>query len=244
MGLLEIDEIQANAILEMQLRRLAALERQKIVAEHDELQAKINEYNAILASPGAAAADRQRGAGRRSSTSSATTGARKLVPFDGDMSIEDLIAEEDIVVTITRGGYVKRTKTDDYRSQKRGGKGVRGHEAEAGRHRRPLLRLDDAPLAAVLHEQGPGLPGEGVRAAGRRPRRARPARGQPAGLPAGRADRPDPGDPRLRGGAVPGAGHQGRSGEEDPAQGLRLAALRRCHRDQPPRDRGRAPTTS
>ncbi|AGP56513.1 DNA gyrase subunit A [Streptomyces rapamycinicus] len=125
MGLLEIDEIQANAILEMQLRRLAALERQKIVQEHDELQAKINEYNAILASP-----ERQRqiiseeltaivekfGDDRRT----------KLVPFDGDMSIEDLIAEEDIVVTITRGGYVKRTKTEDYRSQKRGGKGVRG----------------------------------------------------------------------------------------------------------------------
>ncbi|BBA98727.1 putative DNA gyrase subunit A [Actinacidiphila reveromycinica] len=125
MGLLTIDEIQANAILEMQLRRLAALERQKIIAEHDELQAKINEYNAILASP-----ERQRqiiseelqaivdkyGDDRRS----------KLVPFDGDMSIEDLIAEEDIVVTITRGGYVKRTKTEDYRSQKRGGKGVRG----------------------------------------------------------------------------------------------------------------------
>ncbi|WPB92093.1 DNA gyrase subunit A [Streptomyces malaysiensis] len=125
MGLLEIDEIQANAILEMQLRRLAALERQKIIQEHDELQAKINEYNAILASP-----ERQRqiiseeltaivekyGDDRRS----------KLVPFDGDMSIEDLIAEEDIVVTITRGGYVKRTKTEDYRSQKRGGKGVRG----------------------------------------------------------------------------------------------------------------------
>src|SRR6478735_7741651 len=125
MGLLEIDEIQANAILEMQLRRLAALERQKIIQEHDELQAKINEYNAILASP-----EKQRaiiseeltalvdkfGDDRRS----------KLVPFDGDMSIEDLIAEEDIVVTITRGGYVKRTKTDDYRSQKRCGKGVRG----------------------------------------------------------------------------------------------------------------------
>ncbi|MDJ1131643.1 DNA gyrase subunit A [Streptomyces iconiensis] len=125
MGLLTIDEIQANAILEMQLRRLAALERQKITSEHDELQAKIDEYNAILASP-----ERQRqiigeeltsivnkfGDDRRS----------KLIPFEGDMSIEDLIAEEDIVVTISRGGYVKRTKTDDYRAQKRGGKGVRG----------------------------------------------------------------------------------------------------------------------
>lgn len=125
MGLLQIDDIQANAILEMQLRRLAALERQKITAEHDELQARIDEYHAILASP-----ERQRqiigeeltaivdkfGDDRRT----------KLIPFEGDMSIEDLIAEEDIVVTITRGGYVKRTKTVDYRAQKRGGKGVRG----------------------------------------------------------------------------------------------------------------------
>ncbi|CAM5380021.1 DNA gyrase subunit A [Streptomyces californicus] len=125
MGLLEIDELQANAILEMQLRRLAALEHQKITAEHDELQAKINEYNEILASPSKqreivseelAAIVEKFGDDRRS----------KLVPFEGDMSIEDLIAEEDIVVTISRSGYVKRTKTDDYRSQKRGGKGVRG----------------------------------------------------------------------------------------------------------------------
>ncbi|WP_420791124.1 DNA gyrase subunit A [Streptomyces sp. NRRL S-350] len=125
MGLLDIDELQANAILEMQLRRLAALERQRIMDEHDELQRKIDEYNAILASP-----SRQReiiseeltaivekyGDERRST----------LIPSDGDLSIEDLIAEEDIVVTITRGGYVKRTRSDLYRSQKRGGKGVRG----------------------------------------------------------------------------------------------------------------------
>ena len=125
MALLEIDEIQANAILEMQLRRLAALERQRIQDEHDELMARIAEYQAILASP-----ERQRqiisdelnaiveryGDERRT----------EIIPFEGDMSIEDLIAEEDIVVTITRGGYAKRTKTDQYRSQKRGGKGVRG----------------------------------------------------------------------------------------------------------------------
>lgn len=125
MGLLEIDEIQANAILAMQLRRLAALERQKIIEEHDRLQALIEEYNAILASP-----ERQRqivseelaeivdkyGDDRRT----------RILPFDGDMSMEDLIPEEDVVVTITRGGYVKRTRTDQYRAQKRGGKGVRG----------------------------------------------------------------------------------------------------------------------
>ncbi|WP_255949475.1 DNA gyrase subunit A [Streptomyces odontomachi] len=125
MGLLEIDEIQANAILEMQLRRLAALERQKIVQEHDELQAKITEYNEILASP-----TRQRGIISEELAALVEKFGEDrrtmLVPFDGDMSIEDLIAEEDIVVTVTRGGYVKRTKTDDYRAQKRGGKGVRG----------------------------------------------------------------------------------------------------------------------
>ncbi|MBN9608275.1 MAG: DNA gyrase subunit A [Actinobacteria bacterium 69-20] len=123
--LLDIDADQANAILEMQLRRLAALERQKIVDELAALELKIADLKDILASP-----DRQRriiaeelaevvgkyGDDRRS----------KLVPYDGDVSIEDLIADEDVVVTITRTGYAKRTKTDLYRSQRRGGKGVQG----------------------------------------------------------------------------------------------------------------------
>ncbi|MEU4579231.1 MULTISPECIES: DNA gyrase subunit A [Nonomuraea] len=125
MGLLEIDEIQAQAILDMQLRKLAALERQAIQDEYEHLMAQIAEYNAILASEA-----RQReivneelgeiaakyGDDRRT----------EIIAHDGDMSIEDLIAEEEIVVTITRGGYAKRTKTDLYRAQKRGGKGVRG----------------------------------------------------------------------------------------------------------------------
>ena len=123
--LLGIDELQAQAILNMQLRRLAALERQKLIDRHDELQTMIDEFNAILASP-----QRQRtivseelaeivakyGDDRRT----------KIVPFDGDMSMEDLIPQEDVVVTITRGGYAKRTKVDLYRSQHRGGKGVKG----------------------------------------------------------------------------------------------------------------------
>ncbi|MGO4604277.1 DNA gyrase subunit A [Terrabacter sp. 2YAF2] len=123
--LLEIDEIQANAILNMQLRRLAALEREKLIEAHDELQALIDEYTAILASP-----VRQReiiseelaDIVERYGDERRTT----IVPFDGDMSMEDLIPEEDVVVTITRGGYAKRTRVDQYRSQKRGGKGVRG----------------------------------------------------------------------------------------------------------------------
>jgi len=123
--LLEIDEIQANAILNMQLRRLAALEREKLIEAHDELQTLIDEYTAILASP-----VRQReiiseelaDIVERYGDERRTT----IVPFDGDMSMEDLIPEEDVVVTITRGGYAKRTRVDQYRSQKRGGKGVRG----------------------------------------------------------------------------------------------------------------------
>jgi len=123
--LLDIDEIQANEILNMQLRRLAALERQQIIDRYDALMRDIEEYNAILASP-----ERQRtivsdelaeiveryGDERRT----------QLIPAEGDMSAEDFIPEEDVVVTITRGGYAKRTKTDLYRAQRRGGKGVRG----------------------------------------------------------------------------------------------------------------------
>ncbi len=132
MAMLEIDEIQARAILDMQLRKLAALERQELTNEYDDLMTKIADYEDILASP-----ERQRqivgdelgeiveryGDERRT----------EIVAFDGDVTDEDLIAEEDIVVTITNGGYAKRTKTDLYRAQRRGGKGVRGAQ----------LRTDD-----------------------------------------------------------------------------------------------------
>ena len=125
MKLLGVDEIQANAILDMQLRRLAALERQKIIDEYNELMADIKELTAILKSP-----VKQReiikselhdvaekyGDDRRT----------QIVAGDTDMSVEDLIPDQDVVVTITRGGYSKRTKADLYRAQKRGGKGVKG----------------------------------------------------------------------------------------------------------------------
>lgn len=123
--LLDIDDIQAQAILDMQLRRLAALERQRIIDDLAKIEAEIADLEDILAKP-----ERQRaivrdelaeivekyGDDRRS----------KLVPADGDVSDEDLIAREDVVVTITETGYAKRTRTDLYRSQKRGGKGVQG----------------------------------------------------------------------------------------------------------------------
>ena len=125
MDLLDVDEVQADAILAMQLRRLAALERQKILDEHNELMRKIADYNDILAKP-----ERQRkiigdeldeivakyGDDRRT----------KILPFSGEMNVEDLIAEENVVVTVTHSGFIKRTKADEYRAQHRGGKGIKG----------------------------------------------------------------------------------------------------------------------
>jgi DNA gyrase subunit A len=123
--LLDVDELQASAILNMQLRRLAALERQKIIDDLARIEGQIEEFKAILASP-----ERQR---QIISDELAEIVAKygderrtMIVPFDGDMSMEDLIPQEDVVVTITRGGYAKRTRVDQYRSQRRGGKGVRG----------------------------------------------------------------------------------------------------------------------
>ncbi|CAN5808534.1 intein-containing DNA gyrase subunit A [soil metagenome] len=123
--LLDVDDIQAQAILDMQLRRLAALERQRIVDDLAKIEAEIADLEDILAKP-----ERQRaivhdelfelvekyGDDRRT----------RIIPADGDVADEDLIAREEVVVTITETGYAKRTKSDLYRSQKRGGKGVQG----------------------------------------------------------------------------------------------------------------------
>jgi DNA gyrase subunit A len=125
MKLLEVDELQANAILDMQLRRLAALERQKIIDEYETLMSEIKELTTILNDPA-----KQRtiikeelkeiaekyGDDRRT----------QIIAGDTDLSVEDLIPDQDVVVTITRGGYAKRTRADLYRSQRRGGKGVKG----------------------------------------------------------------------------------------------------------------------
>ncbi|MBI1377930.1 MAG: DNA gyrase subunit A [Frankiales bacterium] len=125
MALLEVDEVQATAILDMQLRRLAALERQKIIDEYDELQARIADYNDILASE---ARQRSIVSEELAEITSKYADERRstIIPWDGEVTDEDLIAEDDVVVTITRGGYAKRTRTDLYRAQRRGGKGVRG----------------------------------------------------------------------------------------------------------------------
>ena len=130
MELLEVDEIQARAILNLQLRQLAALERQKIIDEYDGLMVKITDYEAILASP-----QRQRDivASELDEIVAKYGDERRttILPYDGEVSMEDLIAEEEVVVTITRGGSAKRTRSDLYRVQKRGGKGVKGAQLRA-----------------------------------------------------------------------------------------------------------------
>ncbi len=131
MTLLSVDELQANAILNLQLRRLAALERQKIQEQAAELERLILEYQDILATP-----QRQRDIVSEELTEIiAKFGDDRrteiLFGFDGDMNIEDLIPEEEMVVTVTRDGYVKRTRSDHYRSQHRGGKGVKGAQLRA-----------------------------------------------------------------------------------------------------------------
>ncbi|TDD46857.1 DNA gyrase subunit A [Kribbella antibiotica] len=124
-SLLEIDEIQAQAILDMQLRRLAALERQKIIDRLNELEAVIADLEDILADP-----VRQRHIVRDELTEIVDKFGddrrTEIIAADGDLSVQDLVPDEEVVVTISRGGYAKRTKTDLYRTQNRGGKGVRG----------------------------------------------------------------------------------------------------------------------
>jgi len=125
MKLLDVDEIQANAILDMQLRRIAALERQKINDEYEGLMADIIELNAILASE-----SKQREIIKSELTEVITKYGderrTQIVASEGDFSAEDLIPDNNVVVTITRGGYSKRTTADLYKSQRRGGRGVKG----------------------------------------------------------------------------------------------------------------------
>lgn len=123
--LLDIDELQARFILDQQLRRLASMEIQKIIDRLAEIERLIADLKDILASE-----ERQRvivGEELQEITDKYGDERRtRIVAADGDFSEEDFIPDEDVVVTITQGGYAKRTRADQYRVQKRGGKGVRG----------------------------------------------------------------------------------------------------------------------
>ncbi|MFR3303269.1 MAG: DNA gyrase subunit A [Bifidobacterium pullorum] len=125
MEFLDIDQVQADAILSMQLVRLANMEAQKILDEHNELMHRIADYEDILAKP-----ERQRKiVGDELDEIVAKYGDERrtrILPYSGEMNVEDLIAEENVVVTVTHSGFIKRTKADEYRAQHRGGKGIKG----------------------------------------------------------------------------------------------------------------------
>ncbi len=236
MELLEVDEIQAVAILDLQLRRLAALERQRILDELAEIEAIIADLQAILDSP-----ERQRqivrdelaeivdkyGDDRRT----------QFVAHDGDVSMEDLIAEEQVVVTITRTGYAKRTKADLYRSQRRGGKGVMG----------ATLKQDDLIQQFFVGSTHDWIlfftnKGRVYRAkAYELPEAARTARGaHVANILAFQPDEKIAQVIQIKDYAVAPylvLATARRPGQEDPADRLRLPAQRRGHRDQPARRR-------
>ena len=236
MALLDVDEIQATAILDMQLRRLAALERQKIIDELAEIELIIADLKDILAKP-----ERQRQIVKDELTEAVDKYGddrrTRIVPYDGDVSMEDLIAVEDVVVTITRTGYAKRTKTDLYRAQRRGGKGVQG----------AALKQDDIVahfFVCSTHDWILFFTNKGrvYRAkAYELPEANRNARGQHvANLLAFQPDEKIAQViqiPQLPGGAVPGAGHQGRAGQEERADRVRLEPVRRDRGDQPARGR-------
>jgi DNA gyrase subunit A len=129
--LLKIDELQARAILNMQLRQLAALERQKIIDEAAELEAQIKEFQRILADPVSQRAIVRDELAEIVAKYGDDRRTEILMGYDGDVSVEDLIPVEEMVITLTRGGYIKRTLSSNYRAQHRGGKGVRGASLRA-----------------------------------------------------------------------------------------------------------------
>ena len=236
MALLEIDEIQARAILDMQLRRLAALERQELINEYDELAARSpttrtswprRERQREIVGTELGEIVAKYGDDRRT----------EIIAYDGDVADEDLIAEEDVVVTITHGGYAKRTKTDLYRAQRRGGKGVRGAQ----------LRADDIVehfFVTTTHHWILFFTNKGrvYRAkAYELPEASRDARGQHvANLLAFQPDERIAEVLALRDYAVaPYLVLATRSGlvKKTQADRVRLAAVRRHHRDQPARGR-------
>ena len=252
MELLEIDEDAGHR----HPRHAAApagrrLERQKIIDRLAELERLIADLEDILANE---ARQRQIVCDELTEIVEKYGDERRtqIIAADGDLSMEDLIPDEDLVVSITRGGYAKRTRADQYRTQKRGGKGVRGATLRGDDVVAALHRHVQPPLAAVLHHGRPGLPHQGLQPARGVARREGRPRRRAAQLPARREHRAGAGDPRLRAGALPRARHPQRPGQEDPAGRLQQPAPGRRDRDQLPRGRrradrrraGRTPTTT
>ena len=153
MEVFELSEIQANAILEMPLRRLTALEIENIATELGQLRERIDELEGVLANPG-----RQRTIIRRKLREAKAKfgGPRRslLIPDTGDMAIEDLIDDEELLVTVSRGGYVKSVSAEAYRTQGRGGRGVRAARLKEGDVISHLLRTSAHSYLLLFTNRG------------------------------------------------------------------------------------------
>ena len=162
----EFTERQAQAILELQLQRLTAMERDKIQQEYDELQKKIAEYQEILASDKVLKKvivnelkeiQKEYGDLRRT----------EIIEEQAEIKLEDLIAIEDVVITVSHSGYLKRTPVSIYRQQGRGGKGRLRNEDPRRRFRRAPLHRVHPQLHPGLHQHRQDVLAEGLRNSGR-----------------------------------------------------------------------------
>ena len=174
-----LTEVQAQAILDMRLQRLTGLEREKIHSEYQELLKNISQYKAILASP-AMVLQIIKDEMKQIRESFGDERRTEILHEAGQIDVEDLIAEEDMVVTISHEGYIKRNPISLYRAQRRGGKGLTGaRPKEEDFVETALCRLFPR-LSALLHQQGPGVLEKGSRGSGSRPHVPRKSDRQPS----------------------------------------------------------------
>ena len=230
--LLRLDDVQAQAILDMRLQRLTGLEREKIVAEFKEVLALIAKLQEILGSEKLVLdiivgelheIKKQFGDERRT----------QIVAEATDIDIEDLIVEEDMVITVSRGGYIKRSPLSLYRAQRRGGKGRIGATTKEEDVVEHLFVASTHAYILAFTSTGPHALDQGLRPAAARPGDARQGDRQPAEPRPERAHRGDGRDEGLPGGPLPRLRDEERPRQEDGAFGVLERPLGRHHRDQP-----------
>ena len=232
----DLSEIQANAILDMQLRRLVALEAQKLRDELAELRKRIAELEALLADMSIVhGVIREETLELRERFGDARR--TRIVNITGELTDEDLIPDEDCVVTITRRGYAKRQPTDTFRIQGRGGKGIRGLVVKDDEI--PALPRHQEPRSHTrVHQPRPRVQAQMLRASTHEPRSARRGDGQPSPARTPRASHGAHSVPEFRGWRAPPDGHAEGRRQADRAHSIRLGAVQ-WHSDHEPEAQGR-----
>ena len=235
----ELSELQAQAILDLRLRALTGLERKRVEDEYKDLQERIAELRTLLGDEAKIAALIKeelleikeiygKGDDRRT----------EIAAAEGDFELEDLIAEEDMVIAITRSGYIKRLPVTTYREQRRGGVGVMGMDLKDEDYIEHLFVASTHDYILFFSTRGEGVPAEGARAAARRAAVEGPRDRQPLAVHAGRAGEDGHSHARLLGSEVPRARDAEGHRQEDGVRPVQHAAeVGGHHRRQPPRGR-------